>query len=114
MYGLSPSYSVFFKNLLKKIFLQNFSKINIFLRIKSFLSECDASIKIVWIKFKTFPEICSASEIFCEMSFSWLNIQQKLGERVRKDGGETLEGKMAGKYGGKICWGKMAEKDGEK
>ena len=94
------------------MFYRTFPKINIFLRLKSFLSECDASIKIVWIKFKTFPEISSASEIFCEMSFSWLNIQQKLGERVRKDGGETLEGKMAGKYGGKICWGKMAEKDG--
>ena len=78
------------------------------------MSECDASIKTVWIKFKNFPEICSASEIFCEMSFSWLNIQQKLGERVRKEGGETLQGKMGGKNGGKICREKLAEKDGEK
>ena len=76
------------------------------------MSECDASIKTVWIKFKKFPEICSASEIFCEMSFSWLNIQQKLGERVRKEGGETLQGKMGGKNGGKIWRKNMSGKVG--
>ena len=94
------------------------------------MSKCDASNKTVWFKFKTFPEIYSASEIFWEKSFSWHNIQEKTGEkgeekRAEKNDrerwrekwlenmvGERWRENMAGKYGGKIWWRKMAEQDG--